>query len=117
MHLADDGGNPQGECAGDRHGNQDDDQGVPQCDPENLILEQGLVVAKAHENVRAAHGCVEEAGIDAHKHGVQDKHGKENQERKHERIAGHGFVHNKLPGLGVQSNSLVRHGESSSQNL
>ena len=86
MHLADDGGNPQGECAGDGHGNQDDDQGVPQCDPENLILEQGLVVAKAHENVRAAHGCVEEAGIDAHKHGVQDKHGKENQERIFERF-------------------------------
>ena len=86
MHLTDNRSNPQREETSDGNGHQNNDHCISQCNPENLILEQGLIVSKSDKDVIPSHGGIKKAGEHAHEHGVYHEHDKEQQEGEQEEI-------------------------------
>ena len=111
MQLADDGCDPQRECAGHRHRNNNDDDGVPQSVDKFGVIEHLDVVAKAHKGFFAAtqHG-IEETGIDTADHGDDDKQHEEEQERQQKQVGSGCFPDHQLTASFIQCYSFVSQG-------
>ena len=122
-HSADCGSDPQGEEAGNGHGHQNDDHGVPQTLPENgvtitdaaigidgFLPQQILIVLQANENIFTADGCIEEAGIHAHEHGIYHEYHKEQQEGQQKQIGSCRFPQHQLAAFCIKNNSFICQG-------
>ena len=95
---------------GETDRDKNDNQGVLQSDPEDFIVDQRLVVLQANEHIFLTHGSVKERGVDAHKHGIDNEHGKEYQEGCQEQVGCHRFPHHQLPGTVAYGNCFVCQG-------
>ena len=89
LHVIYCSGDPQGERAHCRHGDNDNHNGVFQRAEKQLVLKQFPIIIQPNKDIHGifAHIGIKQAGVYAHKHGIQHKSDKEKQARQQKQVS------------------------------